>query len=90
MRTFSANQATLTDERADEEQRLRPQDGGEHLLEAHLAEPEPVGVVADDLGRGERQQQKTQTRPANPTEIGGMVNPQAGQTHAAAEYARLA
>jgi hypothetical protein len=55
------------DQRADEEQRLRPQDGGEDLPKAHLAEPEPVGVVADDLRHGERQQQQRR-QSGNPTE----------------------
>ena len=45
-------------EAGEEQQRLRPQHGAEHLAEADLPEPEPVRVIADELWCGEHQQRE--------------------------------
>ena len=56
-RRFSASHAVASDEGDREERPLAPQHRQEDLLVADLAEPEPVGVEADERRARQEEQQ---------------------------------
>ena len=58
IRRFSASQTNGADEGDGEQRSLAAQHRREDRLVADLAEPEPVGVEADQRGAGEDQQQE--------------------------------